>query len=242
MKGPVKKAIPAMICLLLLLLSLGCGEEKTVPDPAVEAFLNTELSGEKAIKAVNAVSYTVTETRENKAGEELGRTEYAVTIDKGDGENLYLHILRTFSGTAVEDGITRTETTLQRGAEGYVYTTCRNEEVQTEAVDETFAMDYVNSFFFTDNGAYKEGGLYYGDFFLLYIYKYPATSFHVEGDTCVFDEKMEVYEGDGLPVLLHQRAVIDGYGLLQQEYERFESQEQDVVLVSRLEAGYEYKE
>ncbi len=241
MKGSMKKILSCILCLLLLPL-FGCGEEKTVPDPQVEAFLNTELSGEKAVKAVSAVSYTVTEIRETKAGEELGRTEYTVTLNRGDEENLYLHILQTYSGTAVEAGIVQGEVTLKKEAEGYVYTTRQNEEVKTETVEDTFAVDYINSFFFTDNGAYKEGGLYYGDFFLLYIYKYPASSFFVEGDTCVFDEKMEVYEGDGLPVLLHQRAVIDKYGLLQQEYERFESQEQDMVLVSTLQASYEYKE
>lgn len=189
MKRSMKKSFLFILCLLLLPL-LACGEEKTVPDPQVEAFLNTELSGEKAVEA----------------------------------------------------GIVQGEVTLKRRAEGCIYTTRQNEAVKEETVEDTFAADYINSFFFTDNGAYKEGGLYYGDFFLLYIYKYPASSFFVEGDTCVFDEKMEVYEGDGLPVLLHQRAVIDKYGLLQQEYERFESQEQDMVLVSALQASYEYKE
>lgn len=235
-----KKAILLAVLCLLPLLLCGCGEEKTVPKPEVEAFLNTEISGEKAVKDVATASYTVTETRENKAGEELGRTEYAVTLDRSNEESLYLHILQTYTGNAVEDGISEKEVTLEKTETGYLYTTRLDQEVNTEAVEDTFAVDYLNSFFFTDNGAYKEGGLYYGDFFLLYIYKYPETSFSVEGDTCVFDEKMSIYQGEDTPIWLHQRAVINPLGLLLEEYERYETEDSELILVSQLQAEYTY--
>lgn len=238
----MKKKIFAGILMLVLLMCAGC-EEKTVPDPEVEAYLNTEITAQKAYDAVAQVEYTVFQSQQNKAGEESGSYRYTVKIDKTDSENLYLQFTQQYSGDYVEDGITDKEVRLEKVDGKYQYVTVSGSQTETEEVDDQFATDYVTAFFYVNNNAYNEGGLYYGDFFMLYIYKYPASSFSVdkENNLCVFDEKMDIQHSQTGNVHLHQISKINVWGLLESNYERYESMEQDMVLISELTASYVYR-
>ena len=226
---------------ILLGSVFGCAK-KTVPDPSVERFLNTEISAQKAFDAVDVVDYTVTEQQTNKAGEVNGGYTFIVHIDKTDPKHLCLHISQEYVGNYVSEGVFHKEVLLERVNGTYCYTTQNGSDRKTEEVEDSFATDYVTSFFYVNNNAYNEGGLYYGDFFMLYIYKYPATSFYVDNDTgfCVFDEKMDIQNKDTGNVHLHQVSKINRLGLLETNYERYESVNTDFVLCSELKATYTY--
>lgn len=228
-----------IISTFLLGSVLGCAK-KTVPDANVEKYLNTEISAQRAYSAVDIVDYTVTEQQTNKAGEVNGGYTFVVHIDKTDPENLHLHITQEFVGNYVSDGVFQKEVLLERVNGTYLYTTQNGAERKTEQVEDGFAVDYVTSFFYVNNNAYNEGGLYYGDFFMLYIYKYPATSFYIDDTTnqCVFDEKMDIQNKDTGNVHLHQITRINTLGLLESNYERYESVNTDFVLCSELSAEY----
>lgn len=235
----MKKVVALAAAVLTLLLCTGC-KEKTVPDPAVEAYLNTGLTAQKACAAVAQVEYTVRESKQNKAGEESGSYVFQVKIDQTDPENASLIFDQTYTGSYMDDGVSNRQIRLEKVEGTYLFTTVNDGEVSQEEVEQQFVTDYLTSFFYVNNNAYDEGGLYYGDFFMLYIYQYPASSFFVDTQTnqCVFDEKMDIRNGQTGNVHLHQISRINSYGLLEQNYERFESMEQDMVLISELSASY----
>ena len=217
-------AVAALLCLVAL---LGCQRSYT-PRPEVEAFLNTGLDAQKAFEALSGASYTTSITHANKAGEVLGSAEHLVGFDKSDPENLYLRMEQRFTGTQVADGVTENLVQLQRDEAGrYQYTSTVNGLTERREVDEAFAYDLVASLVYTDNGAYDEGGLYYGDLFMLNIYRYPPESFSVESaaGACVFDEKMHIVKEDIGDVYLYQTTRVNALGLLLYDYERYEGGE-----------------
>lgn len=235
----MKKRLIAMVTVLVMLLLVGC-TRYTTPDPAVEAFLNTELTAQKAFDAVAQVEYTVRQSRQNKDGEEVGSSDLWIKIDKTDPQALRLELRQDYTGVSVVDGIESEQATIENVDGQYVRTTVRNGETKQENVEEQFVLDYITSFFYMDNGAYNEGGLYYGDFFMIYIYKYPTSSFSVdtEANQCIFNEKLKISQDETGDVRLHQITKINTCGLLESNYERYESVNQDFVLVSQLQAAY----
>lgn len=237
----MKIKIFAVLAALTLLFCAGCSKQ-TVPDADVEAFLDTGISAAAAYETVAQVEYTVRQTTQNKAGETTGGYNLSVKIDKRDPDALVLEYEQELFGDAVEDGVALKQATITLVDGTYIYRTVVGEEVKEEEAEAQFVTDYITSFFYKNNGAYDEGGLYYGDFFMLYIYKYPESSFSVdkENNLCVFNEKMNIsYEETG-NVRLHQIAKINVHGLLESNYERYESVDQDYVLVSELTASYIY--
>lgn len=235
----MKKRILALMAVLALLFCTGCTPQ-TEPDPEVEAFLNTGIDAQKAYEAVAKVEYTVRQSEQNKAGEELGGYELHVKIDKSNADALHLEYEQTFFGNAIQNGIERKQASITLVDGKYIYTTVNGEETKQEEPDEKFVQDYITSFFYMDNGAYNEGGLYFGDFFMLYIYKYPASSFSVdkESNQCVFDEKIHIQNEQTGDVRLYQTTKINPYGLLDSNFERYESVDEDMVLLSELKATY----
>lgn len=237
----MKKSLLIVASILCLLLCTGC-TKKTVPDPEVEAYLNTGITAQKAYDAVAQVDYTVTQSKQNKAGEESGSYVFRVSIDKTDAASMRLNFYQQYFGDYVEDGVTERRITVEKVDGAYRYTTVSNGQTKTEQVDDQFVTDYITSFFYVNNNAYNEGGLYYGDFFMLYIYKYPATSFSVNKQTnqCIFNEKMNIRHAETGEVHLHQISTLNPLGLLDGNYERYESVEKDMVLLSELKAEYVY--
>lgn len=235
----MKKYAVLILCLVLVLMA-GCGA--TVPNPKVEAFLNTELDGEKSFNAVKTVEYSIRETQTTKKGEVLGIATINVTVDKSSDDDIELLISNSYSGCYIVDGVTQSGVRMTKATDGYSYITSSGGEEKTESVDNAFASDFTRSLFFTNNEAYDEGGLYYGDYFMLSIYKYPETSFYVDDEQglCVFDEKMVVNSEDAGEIQIHQISKVNEWGLLESNYERFESVEKDYVLISELLAKYTY--
>lgn len=237
----MKMRVLAIVAVIALLFCTGCSRQ-TEPDPEVEAFLNTGISAEKAYESVTKVEYTVHQSQQNKAGEETGGYDLHVKIDKSNPDALYLEYEQKLFGDAIEDGVSVKGATIALVDGKYIYTTVNGEQTKQQEAEEQFVKDYITSFFYKNNGVYNEGGLYYGDFFMLYIYKYPESSFSVDKENaqCVFNEKMNIaYEQTG-NVRLHQIAKINAYGLLNSNYERYESVDQDMVLVSELKASYSF--
>ena len=127
-------------------------------------------------------------------GDESGSYVFHIMIANADPDNMRLEIIQDYYGDYIEDGISQKQVLLERVNGQYLYTTWNGNEKKQEEVDDQFVVDYITSYFYRNNNAFNEGGLYYGDFFMLYIYKYPASSFSVdtENDLCIFDEKMDI--------------------------------------------------
>lgn len=237
-----KKALLALA--LALCLCLGGCQRQFTPKPEVEAFLNGNINAPAAFEAIEKASYTSTVSQQNGDGEVLGTAEYRTELDKSDPERLYLRMEQRFTGVRVENGVETLTATLQSdGAGGYDYVIVENGVEKRESMDATTALDLVSSVVYRDNGAYDEGGLYYGDFFMMNIYRYPAESFTVdtERDLCVFDDRMSIDRKDVGKVYVYQTTSVDRLGLMHYNYERYESPEKDFVLVSETVPEYVLK-
>ena len=242
-EGKMRKKLLIAVLIIIAALLTGC-EKKTVPNTEVEAFLNTGISAQKAFDAVDYAEYTVTQRQQNKRGQESGSYTFHIMIDKSDPDDLKLEIVQDYYGDYIEDNVARKQVLLEKKDGQYIYTVRDGEETKRDKVDDQFALDYVMSFFYRNNNAFNEGGLYYGDFFLLYIYKYPASSFSVEreNESCIFNEKINVIDAETGDVHLHQISEINKYGLLKSNYERYESVDKDIVLISELSAEYRFSD
>lgn len=236
----MKKVFAILLVVLMVTLS-ACGSA-TTPDPKVEAFLNTELSAQKAYDAIETATYTTTIRHETKDGTVQGTSEYFVNLDKRDPDDLYLQMIQSFTGTNIVDGLEHQTITLEKNKTTgvYTYTTVVNGEEKVEQVEDDFALDLVTAIVYQNNGVYDEGGLYYGDFFMLYIYNYPAESFSVsqDGSACVFDEKMRMSRDDVGEVYLYQTTKVNSLGLMIYDYERYEGVEADYVIISQTTPEY----
>ena len=93
----MKRTLLVIVTILALALPLiGCSRTYT-PDPAVEAYLNGGISAKAAMDAVKTVNYTVTETQQNKAGQELGKQVSVVKLDLSD-DNYFVSVTQNASG------------------------------------------------------------------------------------------------------------------------------------------------
>lgn len=242
----MKKKLTLVIALLILLVALvGC-EKDYVPDPAVEEYLNGGLSAQKAFDALTSVSYETTITVQNKNGDELGKQISTASFDVSDKTAVTLTTINVFSGTLVQNDVTEQTTTLIKQGDKYVYQTVTNVELQNSVaeLEEQVALDLVTALVYVDNGAYDSSGLYYGDIFMLKIYKFPPDSFYVdeEADLCVFDQKMLIVNDDMSDVRLYQTTKINRLGLLVSSYEKYESVDDDYVMITEVTAQYNYVE
>lgn len=243
----MKRKITLIVTLLLVLTVFASCEKDYIPDPAVEQYLNSGLSAQKAFDAIASVSYKTVTTVLDKSDKELGKQVSEVHFDVLDKKAVTLTMTNVFSGSLVAEKVTEQKVTLERSGDKYVYKTVTNIESKNseKEVDEQFALDLVTALVFMDNGAYNSSGLYYGDVFMLKIYRFPAKSFYVDkqADLCVFDEKMLILnDGEMGDVKLYQTTKINRLGLLVSSYEKYESVEQDYVMISDVTASYNYVE
>lgn len=224
------------------MVALSACSSATTPAPEVEAFLNTGVSAQGAFEAIKTASYTTSISYETKDGQVKGTSEYRMEMNKEDPQRLQLTLDRSFTGVNVVDGVEMQTITLEKDETTgmYHYTTVVNGEKTVEEVDDTFALDFVTSLIYQNNGVYNEGGLYYGDFFMLYIYKYPTESFYVseDGKSCVFDEKMFMSREDVGDVYLYQTTKVNSLGLMTYDYERYEGVEADYMVISQTNVAY----
>ncbi len=241
LKDKTKRRFIVVVALILVAVFLLCGcEKKYDPDPAVEQFLNNEQSGEKAFASIKTASYCTDETVKSKSGEIKGTSSMVVEFDVSDKTNYSLTITQDYTGSQIKDGITHSVAKLRKVETGYVYEVVTNVSEKKDDVEDKFADDLVHSLVYVNNSAYDEGGLYYGDIFMLNIYKYPAKYFYVEEETnlCIWDMKVHiVYEETG-DVLLTRKTKINKDGLIVYNYEEFESVEQDYILINETTATY----
>lgn len=240
----MKKTLTLVLTLLILLAALvGC-EKDYVPDSAVEQYLNSGLTAQKAFDALSSVSYQTITTVLNKNGDEQGKQVNNVQFDVSDRDSVTLSMTNVYSGSLIEEGVTEQTVTLSKQGDKYVYQTVTNvpSKNSSKEIDSQVAIDLITALVYMDNGAYDASGLYYGDIFMLKIYKFPAKSFYVdeEEDLCVFDEKMIILRDDLGDVRLYQTTKINRLGLLMSSYEKYESVNQDYVMVSEIVANYNY--
>ena len=243
-----KKLVLVLVLLLIALTFTGCERDFT-PDPAVREFLNTGLTAEKAYSRIAKASYTEERTLQNKQGQIKGQLNTEVKLDKSDEDNLYLYIHATFSGDYVEEKVVERTSILSKVDGSYqycvetVYENVSEPKKTTETMKEEDAVNLITAVIYVDNGVYAEG-LYYGDYFLLRIFKFPAESFYVdvEQNLCVFDEGMLIKGYDDIgEVKLFQVTKINELGLLVYNSERYESVESDYVMTCEIIPTYEYK-
>lgn len=183
----------------------------------------------------------------NKNGDELGRQESKVEFDVSDKKALTLSMTNIYSGSLVSEGVTEQVITLKRDGDKYSYETVTNVQSKNSVkeLEDQVALDIVTALVYVDNGAYDSSGLYYGDIFMLKIYRFPAKSFYVDekSDLCVFDEKMLIVRDDETgDVKLYQTTKINRLGLLVSTYEKYESVNKDYVMVNEVNADYVYVE
>ncbi len=239
----MKKLLLIILIVATLASLTACDfSKKYTPDPKVEQFLNTQLDGKKAMDKVATANYTVTEKQLKKDGTLLGSVTYTVQIDKTIAESLFVQIDHEYSGRYVEGGVTFQQVKFYKEGDKYYRKTSNNFTSKVEVVDSAVVVDYLTALFYVSNDAYDEGGLYYGDFFMLYIYKYPTDYFYVDeqSNLCVFDGKMNIFNNDSGNVHLHHVAKINEWGLLQSNYEKHESVTEDFIVESTLTASYTY--
>lgn len=240
----MRKIFTLVLTLLILSAALvGC-EKDYVPDPAVEQYLNSGLTAQKAFDALSSVSYETTTTILNKDGEEQGKQVSNVRFDVSNKDSVTLNMSNVYSGSLVAEGVTEQTVTLSKRGEKYVYEIVTNvpSKNSSKEIESQVAIDLITSLVYVDNGAYDASGLYYGDIFMLKIYKFPAKSFYVDEqeDLCVFDEKMLILRDDLGDVKLYQTTKINRLGLLVSSHEKYESVDQDYVMVSDIIANYNY--
>ncbi len=238
----MKKFISATLTVILgLFFVVGC-QKSYKPDPKVEEYLNGDISAQNAMDAVKTVNYTVTERKSTSDGTVKGTSVNEVFIDLSD-KNAYVVTVKTTTDGDYSDGKTKESlVTIKRFDEGYVHQNTEDGVTKTKEVTDEFVSDYVQKLFYTFNDAYYEGGLYYGDYFKLYIYKYPSQFFYVdeEKDLCVFNQARFVEYKDVGTVTFIQKTKINRLGLLCFNEESYESEEKDFSLTSVLKASYEY--
>lgn len=241
----MNKKITILVTVLLLfgVLLSGCRKQYT-PRPEVEQYLNSGLTAEKSFEKIAECNYTSTVTIQNKNGSEQGKQTNKVSFNVTDKENLLLVMEQTFSGSYVENGVTEQFVTLSKQDGKYIYAVETNVSSQNKIrqVDDEFAQDLITALVYTDNGAYDNGGLYYGDTFMLSIYKYPPESFclDTESDLCVFDEKMLIIHDRIGKVRLYQTTKINRLGLLEYDYEKYVGEDSDQIVISEVIARYKY--
>ena len=241
----MKKKLIILLLLLVVAVTFVACEKKYVPDPAVEQYLSVGLTAEGAYDRIAKVHYTTNITVQDKQGNILGTNDLEVEFDKS-GDAVYYRARQIYSGSFISGEIEEVTATITKEEDGYVYDTVthyRGSDVpihKAEPVQESFVLDLVTALVYVDNGAYDEGGLYYGDFFMQRIYRYPARSFYVDGDLCVFDEKMKFSVKGVGDVRLDQTIKIDRFGLVMYFYERYESLNKDYVMISETVPTYVY--
>lgn len=241
----MKKSALVILLILVIVVFAGC-EPHYTPDPAVEQYLNTGLTAEKAFARLNKAGYTEERTTLNKQEQQTAKTTVNVQADYSDRENVTLVIEQSYEGNDVVDGIEHSLAVLQRNDEGkYVYTTTSKHSgsdepsVKREEMSDADAFALAQSIVFSNNEVYDEG-LYYGDLFMLYIYQYPAKLFYVDSDNlCVFDAKLLIPRAD-VDIKMTQLTKINQYGLLVYSYEKYQRADDEIVLISEITPSYEY--
>lgn len=240
----MKKAAIVVALLLVLLTFVGC-EKKYTPDPEVEQYLNTGLTPDKAYSRIVSVSYTTQNTVKDKNGTVTGENKVQVEFDISDAENLIYTNKQTYMGIYVQDGTVESVSTAVKTADGYSFETVRTAQDGTvsksaQSVDVEFVTDLIRSHVFKQNGVYAEGGLYFGDYFMQYIYRYPPEAFYVDKqeNLCVFDAVVHV-SNDALDnTYITQKIKINTLGLITYYYEQYQDVNTGTTLTSETLPAY----
>ena len=244
----MRRVIAIVLLLSAICLLAGCNREYT-PDPAVREYLNNGMTAEKAYAQLATATYTETRTIQNKQGDVRGTFRSEVSIDKTDESNLGMTIHTVYDGDCIEDdNLIEMKATLAKTDGTYKYTVEKtfvggaSPSETVEEMEEQDARNLVVAVVYTDNSVYDEG-LYYGDLYMLRIYRFPPESFYVdeEEDLCVFDEGMLIKDYYDLEdVELHQLTKINRLGLLVYNYEKYIGIKSDYVLISETTPTYTY--
>lgn len=243
-----RKVSTILLFVLVICLFVGCEREYT-PDPAVREYLNNGMTAAHAYEQIATASYVETRTLQNKLGEVRGTFRSEVSLDKTDKDNLKLTIHSVYEGECIEEeNVTELRSTLAKVDGVYKYTVektpvgSNKPMVAVRDMKEEDAQNLIVAIIYSDNGSFDEG-LYYGDLFMLRIFRFPPESFYVdtEANLCVFDEGMLIKEYFDLEdVELHQITKINQLGLLTYNYEKYIGTQSDYVLISETVASYEY--
>ena len=245
----MKKKLAILLLFAAVIFVMAACEREYTPDPAVKEYLNNGMSAINAYDHIAKASFVETRSVKNKAGEVHGSYRSEISMDKSDPNNLGLEIHTVFSGECIQDDrvVEMTSTLVKINGE-YRYTVSKLYEggtkpvVTVEVMEAEDAENLLVAIVYTDNGSYSEG-LYYGDLFMLQIFRFPSESFHIdeEADLCVFDEGMLIKEYYDLEdVELHQVTKINRLGLLEYNSERYVGTKSDYVMESETVPTYEY--
>lgn len=234
----MKRIVCLAVAILSMCLCFTACQKSYKPDPEVEKYLNGNISAENAFNRVKTVDYTVSDVKKKNDGTIIGTTRTRTFVDKSDDASYKVEITITVSD-GTED-LSETKVFINRNKDKYEYSTLKDGKAETKEVDDVFVSDFITKLFYTYNDAYYEGGLYYGDYFMLYIYKYPSKFFYIdeENDLCVFHQARFVEYKDMGTVTFIQQTKINRLGLIESNSETYESQEKDFSLTSTLDASY----
>ena len=207
------------------------------------------MTAEKAYERIATASYTEVRTLSDKQDAVKGTFRSEVYLDKSNADDLKLTIRSVYEGECIEEeNITEMHATLVKSEGEYLYTVEKmpvgsdKPTVTTETMKAEDAQNLLATIIYTDNEVYDEG-LYYGDLFMLRIFRFPAESFYVDAENglCVFDEGMLIKEYyDMEDVQLYQTTKINDLGLLVYNKERYVATKSDYVLTSETTPTYTY--
>lgn len=244
----MKKTAIVLALLLVALLSLSGCEKQYTPDPAVEQFLNTGLTADKAYAQIVSATYTTTNRVQNAEGEETGVNTVNVSFDISDKDNPLYTNRQTYSGIYVQNDVAQSVSTVLKTADGFEFVTEKqlsdgSTDKTSRNVDSQFVEDLIRSHVFEQNGVYAEGGLYFGDYFLQYIYRYPPEAFYVdeEENVCVFDAVVHVNNNIG-DTYIKQKIKINVFGLVTYYYEQYKNLDAQTTLTSETIPTYVFAE
>lgn len=243
----MKKALTICIAIILAFVLVGC-EKNYTPDPDVEQFLNTGLKASVSFAAIDYAEYTTVVMAYNGNNQQIGSSTLTVSFDKSDAANLSFYLVQEYMGNQIAGNLLKTETSLVKIDGKYKYTVssvyANLSDVQTteEQVDAQFALDLITAQVYLDNGAYNEGGLYYGDMFMQRIYKYPAEAFYVDkqNNLCVFDAVVRFDHATLGKVAVKQLIKVNELGLLTYLSEEYRGEQLENYMLTEMHATYRY--
>lgn len=215
----------------LVLLLLGnlssCSSQNYEASPEMKAFFG-QMNAEDAFSYCQNAQVDEKYHAYNGENVETGSKIGSYQLSHEDNV-YYLHKCYEFTGSFVENGVTKTETLLTGKAGSYKTWTLNNDDITTlkkETTSDGDALSAVRDEVYYDTGNYKTGPLYYGDIFMINSNVFPNEAFVISSDglTITFDylyaREGSNDSGNKDTIIAEEKTSMNKKGLVTSAYER----------------------